>query len=123
LPEYKIQNVTLRNIEIVYPGAGNPLYARRGLGSAELDSIPEMPTAYPEFSQFKELPAWGFYIRHAEGITFENVTLKALKKDYRPGIVIDDVKTMIFKGMKFNEPDSQGKQQIFQHKSNNVVAE
>ena len=123
LPEYKIQNITLRNIEIVCPGAGNPLYACRGLGSAELDSIPEMPTAYPEFSQFKELPAWGFYIRHAEGITFENVTLKALKKDYRPGIVIDDVKTMIFKGMKFNEPDSQGKQQIFQHKSNNVVAE
>ncbi len=121
LPDYKIQNVTLKNIEIVYPGAGNPLYAKRGLSPAELDSIPEMRTAYPEFSQFKELPAWGIYVRHAEGITFENVTFTALKKDYRPSIVIDDVKGATFKGMKFNEPESKGKQQIFQQKSSNVV--
>jgi polygalacturonase len=123
LPDYKIQNVTLKNIEIVYPGAGNPLYAKRGLTPAELDSIPEMRTAYPEFSQFKELPAWGIYIRHAEDISFENVTFTALKKDYRPSIVIDDVKGTIFKGMKFNEPESQGKEQIFQQKSSNVVKE
>ena len=123
LPDYKIQNVKLKNIEIVYPGAGNPLYAKRGLTPAELDSIPEMRTAYPEFSQFKELPAWGLYIRHAEGIEFENVTFTALKKDYRPGIVIDDVKGATFKGMKFNEPESKDKQQIFQQKSSNVVIE
>lgn len=121
LPDYKIQNVTLKNIEIVYPGAGNPLYAKRGLTPAELDSIPEMRTAYPEFSQFKELPAWGIYVRHAEGITFDNVTFTALKKDYRPGIVIDDVQGATFKGMTFNEPESKGKQQIFQQKSSNVV--
>ncbi len=121
LPDYKIQNVKLKNIEIVYPGAGNPLYAKRGLTPAELDSIPEMAAAYPEFSQFKELPAWGMYIRHAEGIEFENVTFTALKKDYRPSIVIDDVKGAIFKGMRFNEPESKGKQQIFQQKSGNVV--
>jgi len=123
LPDYKIQNVKLKNIEIVYPGAGNPLYAKRGVTPAELDSIPEMRTAYPEFSQFKELPAWGLYIRHAEGIEFENVTFTALKKDYRPGIVIDDVKGATFKGMKFNEPESKDKQQIFQQKSSNVVIE
>ena len=116
LPEYKIQNVKLKNIEIVYQGAGNPLYAKRGLSNVELDSIPEMAAAYPEFSQFKELPAWGIYIRHAEGIEFENVTFTALKKDYRPAIVTDDVKGIIFKEMKFNEPESVGKQQIFQHK-------
>ena len=121
LPQYKIQNVKLKNIEIVYPGAGNQLYAKRGLTPAELDSIPEMPAAYPEFSQFKELPAWGFYIRHAEGIEFENVTFTALKKDYRPSIVIDDVKGAIFKGVRFKEPESKGKQQIFQQKSDNVV--
>ena len=121
LPDYKIQNVTLKNIEIVYPGAGNPLYAKRGLTPAELDSIPEMRTAYPEFSQFKELPAWGIYVRHAEGITFDNVTFTVLKKDYRPSIVIDDVQGATFKEMTFNEPESKGKQQIFQQKSSNVV--
>ena len=123
LPEYRIQNVKLKNIEIVYPGAGNPFYAKRGLTPADLDSIPEMRTAYPEFSQFKELPAWGFYIRHADGIEFENVTFTALKKDYRPCIVIDDVKGASFKGIKFNEPDSEGKQQLFKYKSDDIVFE
>jgi polygalacturonase len=120
LPDYKIQNVKLKNIEIVYPGAGNPLYAKRGLTPAELDSIPEMRTAYPEFSQFKELPAWGFYLRHVEGIEFENVTLTALKKDYRPAIVMDGVTGATCSEMKFNEPESEGKNQIFQYKCKNV---
>jgi len=123
LPEYKIQDVKLKNIEIVYPGAGNPLYAKRGLEPAELDSIPEMAAAYPEFSQFKELPAWGFYIRHADGIEFENVTLTAEKKDYRPAIVIDDVNGAIFRGMKYNEPESAGKRQLFQYKSKGIIAD
>lgn len=117
LPEYKIQNVTLRNIEIVSPGGGNPYYAYRGLAPAELDSIPEMATSYPEFSQFKELPAWGFYIRHAEGITFDNVTFKALKKDYRPAIVMDDAGEVTFKDVRFIEPEGEGKKQIFPYKS------
>jgi len=123
LPEYKIRNVKLKNIEIVYPGAGNPLYARRGLTPAELDSIPEMRTAYPEFSQFKELPAWGFYIRHAEEIEFENVILTAEKKDYRPAIVMDDVKGASFRGMQYKEPESAGKAQLFYQKSSHVVVE
>ena len=117
LPEYKIQNVTLQNIEIVSPGGGNPYYAYRGLAPAELDSIPEMATSYPEFSQFKELPAWGFYIRHAEGITFDNVTFKALKKDYRPAIVMDDAGEVTFKDVRFIEPEGEGKKQIFPYKS------
>ncbi len=123
LPEYRIQNVKLKNIEIVYPGAGNPFYAKRGLSPADLDSIPEMRKAYPEFSQFKELPAWGFYIRHADEISFENVRLIAQKKDYRPAILLDDVQGAILKGVKFSEPDSQHKKQIFFQKSGNVVTD
>ncbi len=50
-----------------------------------------MEASYPEFSQFKELPAWGFYIRHAENIHFEGVVLKLREPDYRPMLVLDDV--------------------------------
>lgn len=121
LVENKIQNVTLKNIQIVYPGSGNPLYAKRGLTPADLDGIPEMREAYPEFSQFKELPAWGFYVRHAEGINFENVTFTANKKDYRPSIVLDDVKNATFSGLVVNEPESVGKQQVFPYKSSNLI--
>ena len=121
LPEYRIQDVKLKNIEIVYPGAGNLLYAYQGTSPAELDSIPEMRDRYPEFSQWKELPAWGFYVRHADGVDFENVKLVAEKKDYRPAIVIDDVKGATFNDVKFIEPESKGKQQIIQNQSSNVV--
>jgi hypothetical protein len=87
-----INGVTLTNVEIITVGGGNADYAKRGLSPAELDAIPELPAAYPEFSQWKELPAWGFYIRHATGIVFNNVTLTAQARDYRPAIVLDDVK-------------------------------
>ena len=58
IPELPIENVTLKNVEIIYPGGGNKLYAFRGTSDEELDSIPEMKDVYPEFSQFKELPSW-----------------------------------------------------------------
>jgi hypothetical protein len=119
LPGKDVTNVTIKNVTIVYPGGGNPHYAKVGLSSKELDAIPEMPAAYPEFSQFKELPAWGFYLRHAKGITFENITLTAQKPDYRPAIVTDDVKDMTLTGMKYNEPGGS-KKQVFTYKSKNI---
>lgn len=122
LPNHRIENVTLENIEIVYPGGGDPFYAKVGLSPEELDNIPEMPAKYPEFSQFKELPAWGFYLRHADNITFKNVTLRAKNKDYRPSIVLDDVKGALFEDMKVEEPESdkKSKEQIFQYQSENI---
>lgn len=121
LPEYRIQDIQLKNIEIIHPGAGNPFYAYRGTDPADLDSIPEMRDKYPEFSQWKELPAWGFYARHADGIKLENMKLKAEKKDYRPSIVIDDVDEMFIENVEFNEPESKNKQQIIQNRSNHIV--
>ncbi len=119
LPGRNVTDVTLKNVNIVFPGGGNPNYAKVGLSAKELDAIPEMPGAYPEFSQFKELPAWGFYIRHAEGITFDNVTLTAKAPDYRPAIVTDDVKNMTLTGVKYNEP-GKGKKQVHTYKSTNI---
>ncbi len=120
LPGQDITNVTLRNIQIVYPGGSNSNYAWRGLKPSDLDSIPEMPAAYPEFSQFKELPAWGFYVRHAKNIKFENITLTAKGKEYRPAIVLDDVKGATFSGMKYNEPGGS-KKQLHIYKSTGIV--
>ena len=68
-------------------------------------------------SQFKELPAWGFYIRHAENITFDNVVFRALRKDYRPAIVADDVSGLALRDVRVYEPDSQGKQETVLYRS------
>lgn len=117
MPDVLINNVTLKNIEIHYPGGGNPLYAKIGLD--ELDKVPELAANYPEFSMFKELPAWGFYIRHAKNITFENVTLTCEKEDYRAAIVLDDVHGATFHSLKTKEPGKK-KDPVFQHNSDNI---
>lgn len=120
MPDAMIENITLRNIEIHYPGGGNPNYARTGLD--ELDKVPELGPNYPEFSMFKELPAWGFYIRHAKGITFENVKLVCDKKDYRTAIVMDDVHGAAFRGLKVTEPGGM-KNPLYTYRSTEVVTE
>lgn len=112
IPELPIENITLKNIEIIYPGGGNKLYAYRGTSDEELNSIPEMKDVYPEFSQFKELPSWGLFIRHAKGITLDNVRLVAGAKDYRPAIVADDVQGLEIKNLKNDEPGSKTKKQV-----------
>ena len=112
IPDIPIENVVLKNVEIIYPGGGNKNYAYRGTSPEELDSIPEMIDVYPEFSQFKELPAWGLFIRHAKGITLDNVRLVAGAKDYRPAVVADDVDGLLIKDLKTDEPASKGKKQV-----------
>ncbi|MFT6004049.1 MAG: polygalacturonase [Bacteroidia bacterium] len=89
IPGHPIQNVTLENITIIYPGRGNPAFAY--MPTDRLNEVPELPTAYPEFSMFGELPAWGLYLRHVEGITLKNIKMKIENPDYRPAIVLDDV--------------------------------
>lgn len=116
LEKYKIENVTLENIEVHMPGAGNPLYAYRGSDAESLDAIPEMESYYPEFSQWKELPSWGSYLRHVNGLVFKNVNFFAEKKDYRPCVVADDVKGISFEKVDYNEPASEGKKQFINYK-------
>jgi hypothetical protein len=89
IPGHPVQNVTLENIQIIYPGKGNDGLAILPL--FRLKDVPEVENQYPEFSMFGELPAWGFYVRHVEGLTLKNVTVIAKDKDYRPAYVFDDV--------------------------------
>jgi len=118
MPDVKIENVMLKNIEIHYPGGGDPSYAKVGLD--ELDKVPEMAASYPEFSMFKELPAWGFYIRHASGITFENVSLVCSNLDYRTAIVMDDVENATLRNLQISEPGPK-KEPVFSYRSKGIV--
>jgi len=118
MPDAMIENVTLKNIEIHHPGGGNTAYAKVGLD--ELDKVPEMAASYPEFSMFRELPAWGFFIRHAKNIKFENVTFVCAKKDYRTAVVLDDVHEATFSSLKTSEPGPV-KKNLFLRNSTGVV--
>ncbi|WP_197901585.1 glycoside hydrolase family 28 protein [Rhodocytophaga rosea] len=117
LPGQFVSNITLTNIEIKYPGGGKPFFANASLD--RMDSIPELPAKYPDFSMFKELPAWGAYIRHARGLKLSNIRLICEKKDYRTAIVLDDVHESEFTALQIKEPGQ--KKVIHQHKSTKIV--
>ncbi|HEV2483307.1 MAG TPA: glycoside hydrolase family 28, partial [Puia sp.] len=98
LPGHRIENVTLENIRVTYPGGGTmpgrePTQARTP-GSAQQAStialIPETPSDYPEFSMFGDLPVWGLYLRHVDGVTLKNVQLSVVRPDARPMTRADD---------------------------------
>jgi hypothetical protein len=61
---------------------------------SRLNAVPEKVSDYPEFSMFGELPAWGFYVRHVDGLLLKNITLSIAEADYRPALVFDDVQNL-----------------------------
>jgi len=84
VPGLRPQNVTVRNISLTVPGGGTAAEAAA--------VVPEAVDAYPDAHMFDglPLPAYGFYIRHADGVKLENVTVKTLSPEFRPAVVVDD---------------------------------
>lgn len=89
IPGHPVENVTLENIEIIYPGRGNNGLAHMPV--SRLEDVPEMEAVYPEFSMFGELPSWGLYVRHVEGLSMKNVRISIAAPDYRSAMLFDDV--------------------------------
>ena len=88
IPDNPIENIYLENINITYPGRATKGMAYIPLW--RLKDVPEQINKYPEFTMFGELPAWGFFVRHADGIHFKNVHLSLDADDFRPPFVFDD---------------------------------
>ena len=83
IPGHHVEDVKLSNIRIYY----------RGGGKKELAEVqpPERETNYPEPSMFGEIPAYGFFIRHAKGVSLSNVEVSYMTDEFRPAFVLDDV--------------------------------
>ncbi len=89
IPDHRVENIVIEDVSIVYPGRATKGMAYIPL--ADLGRVPEHIDKYPEFSMFGELPAWGFYVRHAKNVKFRNIRLKLADDDFRPAFVFDDV--------------------------------
>ncbi len=88
VPGNDIEDVRLSNIRILY----------RGGGRKELTDLqpPERETNYSEPSMFGELPAYGFFIRHAKGIELNNIEIGFAKDDFRPPFLLANVNGVDF---------------------------
>ncbi len=89
IPGAQVKNVSIENVEITFSDNAHKGYAY--LPVTRLSDVPEKITNYPEFSMFGELPAWGFYVRHVDGLSLKNIKLIMTGKDFRPAWVFDDV--------------------------------
>ena len=91
LPGHPVENVTLSDIRISVKGGGAREVARR--------VIEEKPEAYPEYSMFGMLPAYGFYCRHVKGLTLRNIRLGWEEPDRRHALVLEDVEDAEINGV------------------------
>ncbi|USQ98468.1 rhamnogalacturonidase [Caulobacter sp. RL271] len=107
----KLRRVTIQNIvshgakpwpSIIAGVAGHPVedikisdvyFHQQGGGSAELArrDPPEADKAYPDPDMFGDLPANGFFIRHARNIEMSNVEIAVEAPDARPAFWMRDV--------------------------------
>jgi polygalacturonase len=84
LPGHPVQDVSLEDIRVSYPGGGVPPDGSH--------AIPENAADYPEFSMFGDLPAWGLYLRHVDGLRLKRVTMDVRKPDGRERQKAEDVR-------------------------------
>jgi polygalacturonase len=82
IPNHNIESVSLNNITIIFEGG-----VKKENYKTEL---PDLEENYPEGTMWGNLPAYGFYIRHANGIKLNNVNVSYKEEDQRPAIVLDD---------------------------------
>ena len=83
LPGHYVRNVWLSNISIHHKG---------GMKASELAAINdtianEKEKDYPESTMWGNLPAKGFFVRHARNIHFSNVEIQTAAPDARPDFV------------------------------------
>jgi hypothetical protein len=82
---YPITNLSFTNVAVAFDG---------GSATVPASPIEAKPDQYPESNMFGDLPAWGYYLRHVDGVTFASCTTSALATDARPMLATDDVSAM-----------------------------
>jgi hypothetical protein len=87
VPDARIENLTLENIQIHLAGGGTSEHVRA--------KVEEKPDVYPEINRFgPTLPAYGAFIRHAKDLKLTNITFTTDSPDLRPAIVCQDVQKL-----------------------------
>lgn len=88
VPGHDIEDLRLDNIRIYY----------RGGGAKEQAAIEpkELENAYPEPRMFGDMPSYGFYIRHVNGVQMNNVEISYIKEDLRSPFQLDSVNDASF---------------------------
>ena len=96
VPGLRPSDVTVSNCRLRTSEHGLAEWAHR--------EIPEVTAEYPESWMMGHLPAYGFYVRHADRVRLRNVEYIADAPDARPAVVCDDVDDVILDGLELTAP-------------------
>ena len=94
--EAPFKDVTFRDVDIEFAGGGVPAKVPAQIKAPGVDARP--------------LPAWGFYARNVQNLTFEDFRMTCVKPDQRPVMICDDVNQLTLDTFRFarckdvNEP-------------------
>ena len=102
IPGYPVRNISLSHISIECDGGGTSEDYNR--------QVPEKEKSYPEYDMFDVLPSYGFYVRHAENIHFNDIQLITKDEDLRPAIFLSDARdgnlnNLLLSGCSKNKTD------------------
>ncbi len=87
IPNQKVTDVELKNFNSGYAG-GKDYFDLRF-------NIPEQEKEYPECNRFRNINAYGVFVRHAQNIKLENINIKPREKTHRKFKKIIDCENFI----------------------------
>ncbi len=94
---HPVKNISLSNIQ---------LFTEGGLQKGDYnETVKEDAKGYPQPTTWENLPSYGLFIRHAEGISISNLTLGIAQKDVREAIMAEDVNGLQIRGIRLANPD------------------
>lgn len=96
VPGLRPSDITVSHCRIRTQEGGRSEWTRR--------EIPEVETDYPEARMMGRLPAYGFYIRHADSVRLRDVECITDLPDERPAIVCDDVEDVVLSELVLSAP-------------------
>ncbi len=94
----RVKNIVFDNVNISFAGGVTSIPA----------APPEYAGEYPENTMWGDLPAYGYYLRHAANITFTNCFTSAAAADARPWLADADVQNLSIIGPTLNIATNAG---------------
>ncbi len=86
IPGYPVRRITVQNVRVSARGGGIADLARK--------EVPELENKYPDADMFGDLPAYGLFCRHAEGLVLDGIRFHLEQPDARPAMILDRVEDL-----------------------------
>lgn len=111
-PGHPVCNVRLFDVVVEAGGGGTEADLKR--------PVEYKPKEYPEATMFGVLPAYGFYLRHAQNIRLDNCSFSTESKDERPLVFMTNVEDCVLSELDIRDPNG-GKLGVCVNESERVI--